>query len=61
MANYNEILTAVIHTYTAFYDLMYDFEEKGILTSNEELLKLFRPVADNFYKYLNGVYNDTIE
>lgn len=43
-----------------FFDLMYDSEEKGIIIPKEELLKLFRPVAENFYEYLNGVYNDTI-
>lgn len=43
-----------------FFDLMYDAEEKGIIVPKEELMKLFRPVADNFYEYLNGVYNETI-
>lgn len=43
-----------------FFDLMYDCEDKGIPVPKEELLKLFRPVAENFYEYLNGVYNDTI-
>jgi hypothetical protein len=40
---------------------MYDFEEKGMHVPKEEILKLLRPVADNFYEYLNGVYNDTIK
>ena len=44
-----------------FFDLMYDSEEKGMPVPKEELIKLFRPVADNFYEYLNGVYNDTIK
>ncbi len=43
-----------------FFDLMFEYEEKGCLVPKDELLKLFRPVADNFYEYLNGVYNETI-
>lgn len=44
-----------------FFNMMFDFEQKGKNIPKEELLKLFRPVADNFYEYLNGVYNGTIE
>lgn len=43
-----------------FFDLMYDSDEKGMIIPKEELMKLFRPVAGNFYEYLNGVYNGTI-
>jgi hypothetical protein len=44
-----------------FFNLMYDFEPKGMLIPKKELLKLFRPVASNFYEYLDGVYNDIIK
>lgn len=55
-----EVCPIVEIDHEPFFDLQYAAEEKGILTPKEELLKLFRPVADNLYEYLNGVYNDTI-
>jgi hypothetical protein len=44
-----------------FFDLMYDSEGKGTTIPKEELLNILRLVADNFYEYLKGVYNDKIK
>lgn len=43
-----------------FFNLQYDAEETGILIPREQLTALMHPVADNFYQYLNGVFNDKI-
>ncbi|MBQ8569819.1 MAG: SMI1/KNR4 family protein [Oscillospiraceae bacterium] len=44
-----------------FFDLQFAAEDKGILVPKEQLEPLFSKVADNFYEYLNGIYNDVIE
>lgn len=44
-----------------FFDLQCDAEQAGILIPREQLVPLMRPVAENFYAYLNGVYENRIQ
>lgn len=44
-----------------FFDLQYDAESENILIAKEKLIPLMRPVAVNFYEYLNGIYEDKIK
>ncbi|OPZ78548.1 MAG: hypothetical protein BWY78_00528 [Alphaproteobacteria bacterium ADurb.Bin438] len=40
------------------FDIMYDAEANGEIVNKEQLLRYMRPVSDNFYKYLDNIYND---
>ena len=43
------------------FDLQYDFEDKGEEIPRERLEELADRIADNFYDYLNGVYDGSID
>lgn len=39
------------------FDLQYEFEDNGKEIPREQLAELAEKIADNFYGYLNGIYN----
>jgi len=43
-----------------FFDLQFDAENEGRLIPREMLVPLMEPVANNFYEFLNIVYEDKI-